>query len=143
MSSINKTEKFWDRLANQFDKLSRHFEKPPSEKAKKFLSVDDIVLDYGCATGTVAIELASYVKEIKGIDISSRMIDAAKGKVSELKIENIDFLQASISIGAMTLGLILPMAEIYFIPIFMSVSLIILSILLFFDSKKKKLLKLD
>ena len=48
-----------------------------------------------------------------------------------------------ISIGAMTLGLILPITEIYFIPIFMSASLIVLTILLFFDSKKKKLLKLD
>jgi hypothetical protein len=47
-----------------------------------------------------------------------------------------------ISIGAMTLGLILPMTETYFIPIFMSISLIVLSILLFFDSKKKELLKL-
>jgi hypothetical protein len=48
-----------------------------------------------------------------------------------------------ISIGAMTLGLILPITEIYIIPMFMSVSLIVLTILLFFDSKKKKLLKLD
>jgi hypothetical protein len=48
-----------------------------------------------------------------------------------------------ISIGAMTLGLILPMKEIYFIPAFMSVSLIVLTILLFFDSKKKKSLKLN
>jgi len=47
-----------------------------------------------------------------------------------------------ISIGAMSLGLILPMTEIYFIPIFLSVSLILLTVLLFFDSKKKKLLKL-
>jgi ubiquinone/menaquinone biosynthesis C-methylase UbiE len=96
MSTTNKTEKFWDRLSNQFDKQSKHFEKPPSEKAKKILNVNDIVLDYGCATGTVTIELANYVKEIKGIDISSRMIDAAKGKVSELNIENIDFIQATI-----------------------------------------------
>jgi hypothetical protein len=48
-----------------------------------------------------------------------------------------------ISIGAMTLGLVLPMTEIYFIPIFMSVSLVVLTILLFFDSKKKQLLKPD
>lgn len=48
-----------------------------------------------------------------------------------------------ISVGAMTLGLILPVSEIYFIPVFMSVSLIVLSILLFFDCKKKKLLRLD
>jgi len=96
MSTPDKTKKFWNRLANQFDKLSKHFEKPPSEKAKKFLKADDIVLDYGCATGTVTIELASYVKEIKGIDISSQMIDVAKRKVSEVNIKNIDFIQATI-----------------------------------------------
>jgi hypothetical protein len=48
-----------------------------------------------------------------------------------------------ITIGATTLGLILPLKEIYFIPIFMSVSLVVLTILLFFDSKRKKLLKPD
>ena len=48
-----------------------------------------------------------------------------------------------ISIGSMTLGLVLPITEIYIIPIFMSVSLVILTILLFFDSKKKKFLKPD
>jgi hypothetical protein len=42
-----------------------------------------------------------------------------------------------ISIGAMTLGLILPLEKIYFIPAFMSLSLITLTILLFFDSTKK------
>lgn len=96
MSSIYKAEKFWNRVANQFDKLSKHFERPPSEKAKNFLNVNDIVLDFGCATGTVTIELSDYVKEIKGIDISSRMIVAAKRKVSEVNIKNIDFMQATI-----------------------------------------------
>jgi multidrug transporter EmrE-like cation transporter len=47
------------------------------------------------------------------------------------------------SIGAMTLGLILSFEKMYFIPILMSVSLIILTILLFLDSKKKESLVLD
>lgn len=45
-----------------------------------------------------------------------------------------------ITLGAMTLGLTLLAEKMYFIPILMSVSLIILTILLFFDSRKKKLL---
>ena len=96
MNSTNKTEKFWDKMANQFDKRSRNFEQPPVEKTKKYLNVSDIVLDYGCATGTVAIEIADNVKEIQGIDISSRMIYTAKRKASECKIENIDFIQSTI-----------------------------------------------
>lgn len=42
-----------------------------------------------------------------------------------------------ISIGAMTLGLILPIEKMFFIPVFMSVMLIALTILLFADTKKK------
>jgi hypothetical protein len=48
-----------------------------------------------------------------------------------------------LSIGAMFFGLLLPIDKIYIIPIFISVSLLILSVLLFFDSKKKQLQKMD
>jgi hypothetical protein len=44
----------------------------------------------------------------------------------------------TISLGSMALGLMLPVEKMYLIPILMSVSLIILTILLLFDSKKKK-----
>jgi hypothetical protein len=47
------------------------------------------------------------------------------------------------TLGAMTLGLVLSFEKMYFIPIFMSVSLIILTILLFFDSKKKETIDSD
>jgi hypothetical protein len=48
-----------------------------------------------------------------------------------------------ISLGAMTLGLILPVEKMYIIPVFMSLSLITLTILLYFDSKKKKSSTID
>ncbi|HMB45984.1 MAG TPA: class I SAM-dependent methyltransferase [Candidatus Methanoperedens sp.] len=54
------------------------------EKAKKHLKVGDIVLDCGCATGTVAIEIADNVKKVHGIDISSKM----KGEKEEQKTSN-------------------------------------------------------
>ncbi|OFX51538.1 MAG: hypothetical protein A2066_16990 [Bacteroidetes bacterium GWB2_41_8] len=44
-----------------------------------------------------------------------------------------------ISIAAMAFGLILPPEEMYFIPAFMSASLVILTVLLHFDSKSKTL----
>ncbi len=93
---MNKTEKFWDRIANQFDKQAGHFEKPPVERSKKYMNAADVVLDYGCATGTTAIEIAANVKKIYCIDISSRMIDAAKRKADEFGIKNIDFVKSEI-----------------------------------------------
>ena len=54
------------------------------------------MLDYGCGTGTTSCELAGQVKEIHAIDISSKMIEAAKEKATVSNIENIVFSQADI-----------------------------------------------
>jgi 2-polyprenyl-3-methyl-5-hydroxy-6-metoxy-1,4-benzoquinol methylase len=96
---MNKPEKFWDRVAENYDKSESRFELihiKVVENSKKYLNGSDIVLDYGCATGTKAFELAGHVKQIQGIDISSKMIEAAKRKAVERKIENVDFVHATI-----------------------------------------------
>ena len=96
---MNKTEKFWDKAANKFDKRSKKFDQTEIktlEKTKKYLNVSDIVLDYGCGTGTMASEIKDKIKQIHGIDISPKMIDVAKRKAAERKIENIDFAQSTI-----------------------------------------------
>ena len=96
---MNKSEKFWDKSSNKFDKRAKHFELTTIktvENTKKYLNVNDIVLDYGCATGIITYEIADNVKEIHGIDISSKMIEVAKRKSDERKIKNIDFAQATI-----------------------------------------------
>ena len=96
---MNKTEKFWDKVAGKFDKRSATLDKTEIktiEKTNKYLRVSDIVLDYGCGIGTMAIEIKDKVKKIHGIDISSKMIDIAKRKAAEQKSENIDFAQSTI-----------------------------------------------
>ena len=96
---MNISAMFWDRLANNFDEQEgryKHAHIKTVENAKKYLNASDLVLDYGCATGTTAFELADQVKEIHGIDISSKMIAAAKRKAAERKIQNIDFTQATV-----------------------------------------------
>ncbi len=96
---MNKTEKFWDKVSEKFDKLSVKLDETEIktlENTKKYLRVRNIVLDYGCGTGTMAIEIKDKVKKIHGIDISSKMIDVAKRKAAEHKIENIAFAQSTI-----------------------------------------------
>jgi 2-polyprenyl-3-methyl-5-hydroxy-6-metoxy-1,4-benzoquinol methylase len=50
----------------------------------------------GCGTGTTALLLAPSVKQIIASDISSRMIEIAKGKASTQKVENVRFDQATL-----------------------------------------------
>lgn len=96
---MDKSERIWDKIADNYDKSEKRFEpihKKTIENTKKYLSSSDIVLDYGCGTGTKALELADCVNKIQGIDISSKMIDIAKRKAVERKIENVDFAHAII-----------------------------------------------
>jgi 2-polyprenyl-3-methyl-5-hydroxy-6-metoxy-1,4-benzoquinol methylase len=96
---VYKSEKFWDRIAKNFDKPIKPEKQKVSklaEQSKKFLKKADVVLDYGCATGTISIDILDFVKEVQGIDISSKMIEVAERKAVERKIENIKFTQSNI-----------------------------------------------
>ena len=96
---MNKAERFWDNIAETFDKKEKRFEKISSETIeliKRFLEPGNIVLDYGCAMGTKTLILAGHVKMIQGIDISSKMIEGAKRKATEQKAGNVDFVHTTL-----------------------------------------------
>ena len=54
------------------------------------------VLEFGCGTGSTAITHAPYVKHIRAIDISSKMIAIAQAKADESNIDNVNFERSSI-----------------------------------------------
>ena len=68
---MNKSEKFWDSASKNYDKTEERFEyihRRSRENTSKLLKSDDIVLDYGCGTGTAACQFSNLVKEIDAID---------------------------------------------------------------------------
>ena len=96
---MNKSEEFWDKASKNYDKTEERFEyihKKARENTKKYLKESQIVLDYGCGTGTASCEFASLVKEIIGIDISSEMIRIAKEKSAASEVDNVNFEKADI-----------------------------------------------
>ena len=98
-NKMNKSKKFWDNASKNYDKTEERFEYIHSksrENTKKLLKSSNIVLDYGCGTGTTSCEIANHVKEIHAIDISSKMIEIAKRKAVASKVENINFVQTDI-----------------------------------------------
>jgi ubiquinone biosynthesis O-methyltransferase len=99
VNKMNKSKEFWDRASKNYDKTEERFEYIHSksrENTKKYLNGSNIVLDYGCGTGTTSCEIANLVKEIHAIDISSKMIEIAKRKAVASKVENINFSQTDI-----------------------------------------------
>jgi 2-polyprenyl-3-methyl-5-hydroxy-6-metoxy-1,4-benzoquinol methylase len=96
---MSKPEKFWDQSADNYDKTEERFEYIHNRSrvlAKEYLKDSDVVLDYGCGTGTTACDIAGNVKDVQGIDISARMIEIATSKATKAKIANVAFTQGDI-----------------------------------------------
>ena len=92
-------EKFWNLIASKYAASPitdiAAYEKK-IEKLKSYLSPENHVLDIGCATGTQCDDLASNVKQVTGIDISSKLLAIAEQRKAERKIENVEFIQTSV-----------------------------------------------
>lgn len=96
---MSKSKNFWDSASKNYDKTEERFEyihQKSRENAKKHFKSSNVVLDYGCGTGTTACEIANNVKEIYAIDISPKMIEISKGKATEKNIENVTFAEGDI-----------------------------------------------
>ncbi|UCH15227.1 MAG: class I SAM-dependent methyltransferase [Bacteroidales bacterium] len=95
----NKAQSFWDKQAKRYDYGEKKFETVTKEiiaKTKKYLDSNDNVLDFGCATGTKTLYLASAIKHIHGLDISEEMVKEAIKKKHESNIINCSFSQGTI-----------------------------------------------
>ena len=93
-------EKIFDMTANNYEKTEEVKFKEYTEitiaNTKRYLKPTDEILDYGCATGTKTLSLAGCVNKITAIDISSKMIELAKQKITDHENEKIKFLHTSI-----------------------------------------------
>lgn len=97
---MNKPEKFWDRSAQGYDReemKDREVRNSILERTKRYLKKNDFVLDYGCATGILANEIAGDVHALTGIDISGEMVRIARDNAGTRSIRNVNYIQAAIS----------------------------------------------
>jgi ubiquinone/menaquinone biosynthesis C-methylase UbiE len=93
---MNKSEKFWDRTAKNFDQQDDQYDLSYIQTIKSYLETTDHVLDYGCGTGAFSCMIAGDVRSIQAVDISSNMLAIAEEKAVSKGIENIDFIHGTI-----------------------------------------------
>jgi len=95
----NSPEKFWNLISSKYaaspisDRLAYETK---ITKLKTYLTPEMSVLDIGCATGTQCGDIANNVKQVTGIDISSKLLAIAEQRMAERNLDNTDFLQTSI-----------------------------------------------
>ena len=96
---MDQSAKLWDKIAERYSKRPIADEAGYQKKlqvTREYFRSDMEVLEFGCGTGSTAIAHAPYVKHIQAIDISSKMIEIARGKADANKIENVTFRRSTI-----------------------------------------------
>jgi len=96
---MNQSAKFWDRNAERYSRRPIADEAAYEKKlqvTRDYFRPDMEVLEFGCGTGSTAIAHAPYVRHIRAIDISSKMIEIAQGKADAANIDNVTFEQSTI-----------------------------------------------
>lgn len=87
-------------VKNQFNKQARNFSDWSITRDLNLLKAlfdfcglkpGDNLLDTACGTGAFAVFSAKKIKEVKGVDISDRMIAIARKRAAESNLENIRF----------------------------------------------------
>ena len=84
--------KFWDDLAESYAKKPLPDPESTARKlavTKKRLRPSDRLLDVGCGTGTIVLELAPHVNRAVGLDLSPGMIAIAQRKAAG--VANVEF----------------------------------------------------
>ncbi len=99
VEKMSRSARFWDRVAERYSKSPIADEAAYRKKlqvSRDYFRPDMTVLEFGCGTGSTAILHAPYVKHIRAIDFSSKMIEIARAKAAAQNVENVTFEQATI-----------------------------------------------
>ena len=116
---MDRSTRFWDRIAKRYSRQPIGDEAAYQNKLKvtrEYFEPHMEALELGCGTGSTAITHAPYVKHIRAIDISSKMIAIAKGKADAANVNNVSFEQSTIdelSVPDQTLDVVLGLSILH------------------------------
>jgi ubiquinone/menaquinone biosynthesis C-methylase UbiE len=96
---MKESARFWDWIAKRYSKQPIADEAAYQHKlqvTREYFRPDMEVLELGCGTGSTAIAHAPYVRHIQAVDISSQMLEIARGKAEAANVTNVTFEHSTV-----------------------------------------------
>jgi len=90
---------FWDRVAPNYSKQPIADAESYARKlaaTQAFMQPHMEVLEFGCGTGSTALEHAPHVAQILATDVSAEMIAIGREKAVQGGVENVEFRQSGV-----------------------------------------------
>ena len=97
---MNKSDKFWDKTAERYAKSTISDEETYQKKlaeTQSFFEPNMRILEFGCGTGSTAIQHAPHVQHVDATDISENMLEIGRGRAKEAGIDNITFTRGTLA----------------------------------------------
>ncbi|MFP6836168.1 MAG: class I SAM-dependent methyltransferase [Pseudomonadales bacterium] len=117
-----KSDRYWDKTAERYAKSPVSDEASYQKKlaeTQSFFTPNMRILEFGCGTGTTAVQHAPHVQHIDAIDISENMLEIGRGKATEAGVENITFTRGTLTefnADTATLDAVLALNVIHLLP---------------------------
>jgi ubiquinone/menaquinone biosynthesis C-methylase UbiE len=98
--TTERASRFWDNLADKYvadpiKDVSSYERK--LEVTRSYFRPDMELLEFGCGSGATALLHAPFVKHIRAIDFSARMIEIATSTAAQQGVANVSFEVADIT----------------------------------------------
>jgi ubiquinone/menaquinone biosynthesis C-methylase UbiE len=91
---------FWDKAANKYaaSKIADMggYEETLT-RTRSFLHAEDHLHEIGCGTGSTALKLAPFVRQLTATDISGGMLAIANEKLQKTDLTNLSFVQSEVT----------------------------------------------
>jgi len=94
------SSEFWDRIAPGYSRRPIGDAESYARKlaaSQALMRPDMTVLEFGCGTGSTALEHAPHVAHIVATDVSSAMIEIARHKAAHAGVGNVSFRQSGLT----------------------------------------------
>ncbi|WP_196138917.1 class I SAM-dependent methyltransferase [Aliikangiella sp. G2MR2-5] len=96
---MTQTALFWDKISKKYAAKPVADEEAYQKKlamTQAYLTHESKVLEFACGTGSTALVHAPLVSSYTAIDISPKMVEICKNKLSDTEIHNLEFKVATL-----------------------------------------------